>query len=321
MQVDIELLKEFESGLDPEHPEKSRIPAQVLGYGEISTIFEIDDPSTRNLACKRMAIFNTQDEVSHYESIYNNYNTVLQKETGISVPEYGFAWFNTDKGNIIAFDLQQKLPGESIGNRAIHKLDTDNIRTLFLCVLRELMKVWAFNKSNPGRALGIDGQISNWSVAGFDPANPRINAGTRLLYFDTSTPLMKKDGRELLDPELFLRSAPSFLRWLIRWLFLEGVMTRYYDARLVTTDLIANFYKEQRPELVPPLVEAANGFYASEGKALGIAPLSEKEIKAYYSEDKTIWVVFLALRRFDRWLHKHVLRKPYIYILPGNIKR
>ena len=321
MQVDIELLKQFESGLDPEHPEKSRIPAQVLGYGEISTIFEIQAASTANLACKRMAIFNTQDEVSHYERIYNGYNTVLQKETGISVPDYGFAWFTTAKGNIIAFDLQQKLPGESIGNRAIHKLDTDNIRTLFLCVLRELMKVWAFNKANPGRALGIDGQISNWSVAGFDAANPRINAGTKLLYFDTSTPLMKKDGREQLDPELFLRSAPSFLRWLIRWLFLEGVMTRYYDARLVTIDLIANFYKEQRPELVPPLVEAANGFYAAEGKELGIAPLTEKEIKAYYSEDKAIWALFLALRRFDRWLHKYILHKPYIYILPGNIKR
>jgi hypothetical protein len=321
MQVDIELLKQFESGLDPAHPEKSRIPARVLGYGEISTIFEIDSPSTRDLACKRMPIFNTEDEVRHYERIYNDYNTVLQKEIGISVPDYGFAWFTTAKGNIIAFDLQQKLPSESIGNRTIHKLDTDNIRTLFLCVLRELMKIWAFNKANPGRALGIDGQISNWSVAGFDAASPLINAVNKLLYFDTSTPLMKKDGKEQLDPELFLRSAPSFLRWLIRWLFLEGVMTRYYDARLVTIDLIANFYKEQRPELVPPLVQAANDFYATAGKALGIAPLTEKAIEAYYSEDKTIWVVFLALRRFDRWLHKYILRKPYIYILPGNIKR
>ena len=321
MQVDIDLLKEFEKGLDPEHPEKSRIPARVLGYGEISTIFAIESESTKNLACKRLPIFNSQSEVSHYEQIYNGYNDVLQSKIGISVPEFGFAWFKTDKGNIVAFDLQQKLPSDSIGNRALHVLNTDNIRTLFLCILSKLMKVWAFNSANPDSALGIDGQISNWSIAGFDAADPRINSSTRLLYFDTSTPMMKKGGVEQLDPELFLRSAPSFLRWLIRWLFLEGVMTRYYDARLVTIDLIANFYKEQRPELVPPLVEAANGFYASEGKALGIAPLSEKEIKAYYSEDKTIWVVFLALRRFDRWLHKHVLRKPYIYILPGNIKR
>jgi hypothetical protein len=183
------------------------------------------------------------------------------------------------------------------------------------------MKVWAFNQANPGRAIGIDGQISNWAIAGFNADNPQVNRDTGLLYFDTSTPMMKKDGVEQLDPELFLRSAPSFLRWLIRWLFLEGVMTRYYDARLVTIDLIANFFKEQRPELVPALIEAANEFYADEGRALGIAPLTEKEVKSYYDEDKIIWIVFLALRRFDRWLHMYMLRRPYIYILPGNIKR
>jgi hypothetical protein len=145
--------------------------------------------------------------------------------------------------------------------------------------------------------------------------------GMKLLYFDTSTPLMKKGGVEQLDPELFMRSAPSFLVWMIRWLFLEGVMTRYYDARLVTTDLIANFYKEQRPEVVPHLVKAANDFFAGEGKLLAIEPLTEKEIQSYYKEDAQIWIIFLAMRRFDRWLHKYILRKPYIYILPGNIKR
>ena len=67
--------------------------------------------------------------------------------------------------------------------------------------------------------------------------------------------------------------------WLIRWLFLEGVMTRYYDARLVTIDLIANFYKEQRPELIPGLVQAANNFFAGEGKFLSIKPLTAKEIE------------------------------------------
>jgi hypothetical protein len=321
VQVDIELLKEFENGLDPEHPEYSRMPAKVLGYGEISTTFEIDNPATRDLACKRLPIFQTQEEVDQYLRIYNDYNNTLQNEIGISVPDYGFASLTTSKGNIIAFDLQHKLPGESIGNRAIHKLDADNIRKLFLCVLREMMKLWAFNKANAERAMGIDGQVSNWSIAEFDAANPGINLKTKLVYFDTSTPLMKKGGIEQLNPELFLRSAPSFLRWLIRWLFLEGVMTRYYDPRLVTIDLIANFYKEQRPELVPSLIAAANEFYNTEGKELGILPLTEKEIKAYYSEDKTIWVLFLALRRFDRWLHKYIMRKPYIYILPGNIKR
>jgi hypothetical protein len=321
VQVDIELLKEFERGLDPAHPEKSKIPARVLGYGEISTIFEIQAETTKNLACKRMPIFKTKEEVAEYETLYGDYNEMLQKDIGINTPEWGFAWFVSDAGNIIAFDIQRKLSPESIGNRAIQILDTAGIRTLCLLVLRELLKIWRFNLANPGRAVGIDGQISNWSIADFDPARPQLSPGSKLLYFDTSTPLMKKDGVERLDPELFLRSAPSFLVWLIRWLFLEGVMTRYYDARLVAIDLIANFYKEQRPELVPGLVQAANEFFAAEGASLGVKPLTEKEIKSYYKEDAMIWVLFLAFRRFDRWLHKYVLRKPYIYILPGHIKR
>lgn len=321
IDTDIELLKEFERGLDPEHPERSKIPAKVLGYGEISTIFEIDSSATRNLACKRMPIFQTEEEIAHYARIYTDYNNLLQKEIGINVPDFGFVWFAAADGKIVAFDLQRKLPGESIGNRAIHLLDKENIRALFLCVLRELMKVWSFNKAQPERALGIDGQISNWSIADFSAKKPNITSATKLLYIDTSTPLMKKNTVEQLDPELFLRSAPSFLRWLIRWLFLEGVMTRYYDARLVTIDLIANFYKEQRPDLVPMLIAAANDFYHTEGSKLNLAPFTEKDIISYYREDKTIWIVFLALRRFDRWLHKYILRKPYVYILPGKIRR
>jgi len=320
VQVDVELLKEFERGLDPAHPEQSKIPARVLGYGEISTIFEIQSDSVKNLACKRLPIFQTRDEVERYEQIYRDYNEILEKKTGINVPDYGFAWFTTDAGRIIAFDVQQKLPSASIGNRAIALLNTEDIRTLFMLVLHELHKLWVFNAANPKEALGIDGQISNWAIAGFDPEK-EIENSTKLLYFDTSTPLMKKDGVEQLDPELFLRSAPSFMLWLIRWLFLEGVMTRYYDARLVTIDLIANFYKEQRPELVPDLVKAANEFFAGEGASLSIKPLTEKEIESYYKEDAMIWILFLALRRFDRWLHKYILHKPYAYILPGNIKR
>lgn len=321
MQVDIELLKEFERGLDPARPEQSRIPARVLGYGEISTIFEIQAAGARDVACKRLPLFQSEAEIKHYEQIYHDYNETLQKRIGLNIPDYDFIYFTADAGKIIAFVLQQKLPSASVGNRAIHLLNTDDIRTLFMLVLGELSKVWNYNAANPKEALGIDGQISNWAVAGLDPEKPSVGPDSRLFYFDTSTPLMKKNGVEQLDPELFLRSAPSFMRWLIRWLFLEGVMTRYYEPRLVTIDLIANFYKEQQPEMVPVLIEAANGFFSTEGRNLSIAPLTEKEIRSYYKEDAMIWIVFLALRRFDRWLHRYILHKPYAYILPGKIKR
>ena len=41
-------------------------------------------------------------------------------------------------------------------------------------------------------------------------------------------------------------------------MFVDDVMNRYYDHRQVLIDIAANFYKEQRPELIPGTVEIFN---------------------------------------------------------------
>src|SRR5450756_986251 len=78
-------------------------------------------------------------------------------------------------------------------------------------ILRELKKLWDLNAGKGALELGIDDQISNWSIKGFDAANRRLGDEINLIYFDTSTPFLRIDGVEQLDPELFLRSAPCLL--------------------------------------------------------------------------------------------------------------
>jgi hypothetical protein len=143
----------------------------------------------------------------------------------------------------------------------------------------------------------------------------------RLWYLDTSTPLFRVEGVEQLDPELLLRSAPAFLAWILRWLFVQEVVDRYYDFHLVAVDLVANFYKEQRPELIPMVVETVNEFFAGEAGALGVKPIAEAEVRSYYREDALIWRLYLGMRKVDRFLRRRVLRGEYPYILPGKIKR
>ena len=53
--LDLTLLAEFEQGLNVRRPEESRIPARVLGYGEISTVLEIQSAPAEGLAFKRRA--------------------------------------------------------------------------------------------------------------------------------------------------------------------------------------------------------------------------------------------------------------------------
>lgn len=100
--------------------------------------------------------------------------------------------------------------------------------------MREIKKVAVFNHQQAGKlAVALDGQISNRAFAGFDPANITSIDRVEPVYIDTNTPLLRFNGTEQLNPELFLRSAPYFLVWIIRWLFLQDLLNRYYDFRLL----------------------------------------------------------------------------------------
>lgn len=317
LTVETDLLQRFEEGLNPARLGESIIPASVLGYGEISTVIEI--PALAGLACKRMPMFRDEAEAQRYEALYQEYIDVLENSVGLHLPPSRIVRL-VRKNRVVLYILQEKLPAVTIGNQAIHYLSPADVNKLVWAVLAEARKVFDFNRRNRGQLeIGLDNQISNWSIVGFDPARPTLEETPQLLYFDTSAPLLRKEGVEQQNPELFLRSAPSFLRWIIRWLFLDDVMTRYYDFRKVTIDLIANFYKEQRPELVPGLVESANRFFSAAGEP-NVELIREAEVESYYREDATTWRVYLAFRRLDRGLSRF-LGKEYPYILPGPIKR
>jgi len=208
LKIDQELLLAFEKELDPRHPDKSKIPVTVLGYGEMSTVFAIGDEGHRDLAYKRMPIFQNLEEVEAYEVLYNEYNEILEKQVGISVPPYDATFITTESGRMVMFDVQKKLEPQSIGNRAIHHISDKETFLLVRLVLRELAKIWHFNRSHDDLEVGIDGQISNWAIKDYDLNNPGIAEDTTFLYIDTSSPLFRKKGVEQLDPELFLRAAP-----------------------------------------------------------------------------------------------------------------
>lgn len=321
LEIDLELLKEFEKNLDPRNPEGSSIPARVLGYGEISTVFEIGDERQRGLAYKRMPLFVDEPELLQYGAAFEAYCGLLADSVGLELPQYGCVSVPREQQAPVMYLAQRKLDPASVGNKAIHVIPPEDTIRLVRQVLRELRKVWEFNKLNPSNEIGIDGQVSNWAVEGFDPRLGRLASDIDLIYFDTSTPLFRLNGIEQLNPELFLRSAPSFLVWLIRLLFLEDVVTRYYDFHLVVIDLIGNFYKEQLPALVPDLIDTANDFFENEAMELDVEPVTLKQVRSYYREDAFIWRFYLSARKIDRFLRERVTRSGYPYILPNRIKR
>jgi hypothetical protein len=267
-------------------------------------------------------MFRTEKEAESYQALYRDYVQVLQDRVGLRVaPSETVSIVNKRTGRVVVYIVQVKFPAEAIGHRLIHRVPPADVSKLVLAVLTESAKVLGFNRQNQGMLeVGCDAQISNWAFVGLDQGGEGLADPIELVYLDTSAPFLREKGVERLDPELFLRSAPSFLVWILRLLFLEDVMTRYYDFRQVTVDLVANFYKEQRPELVPELVCAVDGFFSGGSRPDNFEPITLDQVRSYYREDAWIWRLYLAFRRVDRSLHG-LLGKDYPYVLPGKIKR
>jgi hypothetical protein len=307
MLADENLLAQFEIGLNPQNLKDSPIPATIIGYGEISAIFQIADYP--DVAFKRLPLFSDRAAAEKYVHQYREYCRLLN-EAGLNLPDHQACITQAPDRPVAVYIVQRKLPPERFGHRLIHLLDGPEIKTLLKNIVREMNRVWRFNRSaRPTLELALDGQLSNW--VWLEDAK-RLS----MVFVDTSTPLFRKNGVEQLDAELFLKSAPAFLRWVLRWFFLDDVVNRYYDPRLVCMDLAANLYKEQQASLIPQALNIFNTILSD-----GIKPLTEEEVAGYYRQDRRIWTLFLAFRRLDRWMTTQLFRRRYEFILPGKIKR
>jgi uncharacterized protein DUF6206 len=300
--IDSDLLNRFETGLDPVNPTRSEIDFTIIGYGEISTVFTIDAGGP--VAYKRMPLFATVDDAKRYVISFVDYSTRLL-DAGILVPPQQTAIVALPGRPVVLYIAQPLLPPAQFGHTRVQGATSAQARTIVEAVAREVGLVWAWNRRHaPEFELSLDGQLSNWVWS--DQARP--------YYIDTSTPLYRIDGVEQLDSELFLKSAPAMLRWVLRLFFVQDVLTRYYDLRQVFRDLAANLYKEGRDDLVPVAVETLNTL-------LDGAPLSVRDVDKYYSGDKTIWRVYLGFRRTDRFVSSRILNQRYEFLLPGRIRR
>jgi len=307
MDIDGELLDRFEAGLDPQRLDRSVIPARLIGFGEISAIFQIADDADR--AYKRMPLFKTIPEADTYAAMYHMYCRRLT-QSGLNLPESATHVVALPRRPVVLYITQAQVPADCIANRLIQAQDKTQFESLLKKIMEAMAAFWRYNDAlGPEMELAIDGQISNWALTAAGPEE-------KLYYLDTSTPFIRQNGVAQLDPELLLQAAPSFLRWLIRWLFVDDVMNRYYDSRQVLIDLAANLIKEQRPDLIAPAVQLINAYLPAEEPHV-----TQAEVQRYYREDKFIWSIFLAFRKLDRTLTTYFTRKRYEFILPGKIKR
>ncbi|MBF0120080.1 MAG: hypothetical protein HQK79_14700 [Desulfobacterales bacterium] len=314
LKVDNKLLETFEENLDPSNPTAHKIPVKVLGYGEISTTFQIGGMD--ELAFKRMPAFPTNIEGENYCKAVKEYCDILEAAK-VCVLEYKFEQITNSDGENIVYIVQPRLEAETLGNEFIKKCSDEELNVVIYKVLYSIASIWRKNKKDgPEEIVGLDAQISNWVFH-----KEIFNADSMPLYLDISTPLFRRNGKETLNTEFFLKSMPFFLVWIVKLAFLKEILDRYYDMRSVLIDISANFIKEGQIKRISSAIEIINRFLKNEASDLNIEPLSRDEVLKYYQSDKFIWSFLLGCRRLDRFIKTKLLCKKYNFILPGTIKR
>jgi len=267
---------------------------RVLGYGEISTVVAWPC-ADGELACKRLPPF---DRLERFEAYRDCVVTYLERlaATGVKPLATEVQLHRGEDGAIVAYCVQPILDEATLLHRHLGSCGEAQACTVFEQLL-DLIEGCVSERS------GLDGQISNWALT-----------ADGLCYLDVSTPMMRDaGGADLLDTDLFIASVPWALRGLVRRFFLGAILDKYYDARAVVVDILANLYKEELAALIPPLLELANA---------RLSPaITEPELRAYYKDDARLWVLLQWLRRLDRWWQRRVRRRVYPFLLPGRIQR
>lgn len=267
---------------------------EVLGYGEISAVLALDGPSGR-FACKRLPPFPGPDSLDAYRACLEAYLSALAGR-GVTVAATALRHVEREDGRLAAYCVQEALPPASLLPQVLAGTGEARGRALFRRLLEAVER-------SVGPGLGLDGQVSNWAVA-----------GDELVYLDVTTPLLRDGaGAERLDTGLFLASLPWALRGPVRRFLLGQILDKYYRPRGVVLDALANLVKERLERWLPALLEEANA---------RLEPaLSEEEVRGYYASDARTWVLLQRLRRLDRAWQLRVRRRPYPFLLPGRIER
>ncbi len=110
MQLDYELLERFEHGLDTQNLNESTVKAKVVGYGEMSTVFQIDNQPA--VVFKRLPLFEDRLAAESYANMFDEYCDLLE-QLGIFLPESETIIIEVPNRTVTLYIAQAMLPSEN----------------------------------------------------------------------------------------------------------------------------------------------------------------------------------------------------------------
>jgi len=265
----------------------------VLGYGEVTTVFAIDD----TWACKRMPGFSSRRDAEACAEVIRRYVAALG-EAGVEVLPTDVHVAEDAASNPVVYCVQPRLEANALGPNRMRSATVES-------ALRDLDRILDAMRRAVSSRLAPDGQLSNWAFV-----------GERIFYLDVTSPFLRDEsGRDVLDWDQYLRSLPSPLRPVARRWVVPHLLDKYFTLRGQVVDLLGNLQKERLERLSEPFREHINARWKLE------PPITRAQVDAYYASDARTYALLQGARRLDRWVQRRLLRRDYPYFLPPAIDR
>lgn len=294
-------LAALEEALEPARPEATP-GLRVIGYGEVSAVLTLAD--VPGVVLKRMAGLADLRAAAAYRALVTDYIAAV-RSSGVPVLPTEVLVVRRPGRRPVVYLVQPEVAQDLLGHQIMRTADDTTHEQLLRRVLDALLAV----RENAVEDVAVDAQLSNWYL-------PAGVAETPVLL-DIGTPFVRRDGRQALDAEIILSTAPAPLRPLFRRLgTVHSYFEDYFEPRTAALDLLGNYHKEGRPDRIDAAIEVVNPWL----EPLGASPITRREVDRYYRSDAWLLGFWLQARRAERAVRLRAGRD-YDFILPGRVRR
>ena len=288
-------VRAFEDRLEEAVRSGSAEGLDIVGYGEVSIALKMATPRG-DFVCKRLVPFASKTKAEDAAALIGLYIERLGA-CGIDVVETEVSMLERPAGHVL-YCIQPMLDPRTLGPDFMRGMGPDEAAPYMTRIFEHL-------RASVSPTLAPDGQLSNWVID-----------GEQLRYLDVGTPFMRDEsGTTLFDFRQQTQAIPQPIRAVVNRFMLKGILDNYHSARGQALDFLGNLIKEGLGQLLVPMIPVANQVFEFS------SPISEGEVRAHYKSDAQSYALIQSVRRADRWLHQHILHKPYPHLLPPRIQR
>jgi hypothetical protein len=262
---------------------------KVLGYGDSSVVLACEVDGQR-FACKRLPVFPSRANLSHYSDLLERYIAELRLR-GVSTIETHLQPVTIEESGCVAYCIQPAIDESSLLHRHLAKCPHSEAEQLLDRLLEIVLSVVSDR-------VGFDADVSNWCLQ-----------NSQLTLIDVTTPLLRDENmNQELPVDMFLASLPWIVRGVLRQIGVDALVGKFHTPRGILLDMLCGLYREGIEQHVPYFMARAN--------EVADPSFSLRELRRYGLLNETIWNGKRKLQQLERLWRVRVLGKTYPFLLP-----